>query len=71
MVKFEGLRDLSKAFKYAEEIERRINSPNVEDGVAGLFQMPMYLVNDAYINYPTRFTLFYRSSRRCSGRTFF
>ena len=43
MVKFEGLRDLEKAFKYAEEIERRINSPKVEDGVAGLFQMPMYL----------------------------
>ena len=43
MVKFEGLRDLGKAFKYAEEIERRINSPEVQDGVAGLFQMPMYL----------------------------
>lgn len=44
MVRFNGLRDLEKAFKYAEEIERRINSPEVEDGVAGLFQMPMYLV---------------------------
>ena len=58
MVKFEGLRDLEKAFHYAEEIERRINSPEVEDGVAGLFQMPMYLVCFACIDYSTRLHCF-------------
>lgn len=56
MVRFNGLRNLEKAFEYAEEIERRINSLQVEDGIAGLFQMPMYLVG-FYTSIRTRFTI--------------